>query len=111
MHCNSKVDLAFNFLQVNRDDDTVRPSFQDYAQDLKVSIFLLEDSGTCSTYMYIVCNWSYLRQLCNLIGHDWPNRYVLMIIRLLSLYPLTDYQVNVSMDALDNLKHRPSKYN
>ena len=42
MHSNSKVDLAFNFLQVNRDDDTVRPSFQDYAQDLKVSIFLLK---------------------------------------------------------------------
>jgi len=26
-------------LTINRDDDTVRPSFQDYAQDLKVSIF------------------------------------------------------------------------
>lgn len=38
--------LSF-FWQVNRDDDTVRPSFQDYAQDLKVRMFSLVGSGIC----------------------------------------------------------------
>ena len=44
---NLKVDVAFIFWQVNRDDDTVRPSFQDYAQDLKVRMFSLVGSGIC----------------------------------------------------------------
>lgn len=70
MQCHSKVWLSI--FQVNREDDTVRPSFQDYAEDLKVSIdfFCLEDSGTCIMILTVISITQLLTiwQLHNLIG-------------------------------------------
>ena len=83
------------FLQINRDDDTVRPSFQDYAQDLKVSIFLSGDLGTCTCVIdrnysnrRVQPNWPWLAKQ----PHTNDHRH---LFRLPTFNPLTDYQVNV----------------